>query len=425
MRNLTIAQAREILNFISDNDTTKEVLRDNADNFAAFVKIRESINRNFCTFEHIADSRTIEDENYFYFEEEYSTSMEGNICYNDDMYFCEYYEEHTEEPTTLCYIGRRGEHQYSDKAINKLGLNEYNGDFYDWDALSYHDLYYCEDDNQVHNINDLYYHDSDGEYHLSPEEEDTSEDYISGYHDGGYKKREFTKKPKFFIGFEIEKEDKEVKESLYISDFKDSAPLWRKERDGSLNDESGYELISPTYELKVGKIKKEIQENSMLLAHINAKHSKSCGGHINISEVGKTGEKLFNDLKGYTPLFHALYYGRVDKNYSKGKSNEKLLSENEKYQSIKIHDNRVEYRIISAVPDFDTLIWRAQLMDFILNNQTECTKEAFFKLNTTLLPLIKKVYKTPERLNALIDRVIKYTLQFENVTLNKEVNAAA
>lgn len=424
MRNLTIAQAREILNFISDNNTTKEVLKDNADNFAAFVKIRESIKQNYCTFEHIADSRTIEDGDYFYFDEEYSTSMEGNICYNDDMYFCEYYEKYTEEETYLCYIGRR-EHRYSDKAINKLSLYEYNGDFYDGEALNYHNLYYCEDDNEIHHIDDLYYWDSDSEYHLQPEEEDTSEDYISGYHDGGYKKKTFTDNPRFFIGFEIEKEDKEVKESLYIDDFKNQLPLWRKERDGSLDDESGFELISPTYELDVKKIKKDIKQSDTLLKHINANKSKSCGGHINISEVGKTGEELFNNLKGYTPLFHALYYGRIDKNYSKGKSNEKLLSDNEKYQSIKIHDNRVEYRIISAVPDFETLIWRAQLMDFILNNQTECIKEAFFKLNTTLLPLIKKVYNTPEKLNSLIDRVIKYTLQFENVTLTKEVSAAA
>jgi hypothetical protein len=424
MENLTIAQAREILNFISDNDTTKEVLKDNADDFEAFVKIRDSIKYNYCTFEHIADNRTIEDRNYFYFDEEYSESMEGNICYSDDMYFCEYYEEYTEEETSLCYIGRR-EHRYSDKAINKLGLDEYNGDFYDDDARSYHDLAYCEDDNELHHTDNLYFWDNDGCYHLSPEEEDTSEDYISGYHDGSYKKKTFTDSPKFFIGFEIEKEDQEVKESLYISEFTDNAPLWRKERDGSLDDTSGFELISPTYELDVKKIKKDIKANSMLLAHINANKSKSCGGHINISEVGKTGEELFNNLKGYTPLFHALYYGRIDKNYSKGKSNEKLLSDNEKYQSIKIHDNRVEYRIISAVPDFDTLIWRAQLMDFILNNQTECIKEAFFKLNTTLLPLIKKVYNTPEKLNALIDRVIKYTLQFENVTLTKEVNQAA
>jgi hypothetical protein len=424
MKNLTINQAREILIFISDNNTNKEVLKDSAEDFASFVKIRESINQNFCTFEHIADSRTIEDQNFFYFEDEYSESMEGNICYMDDMYFCEYYEEYTEEPTTLCYIGRR-EHRYSDKAINKLSLHEYNGDFYDDDALSNNDLYFCDDDNRIYHIDDLYYWESDGCHHLSPEEEDNSEDYVNGYHDGSYKKKTFTDKPKFFIGFEIEKEDQEVKESLYISEFTDNAPLWRKERDGSLDDASGFELISPTYELDVKKIKKDIKANSMLLTHINAKHSKSCGGHINISEVGKTGEELFNNLKGYTPLFHALYYGRIDKNYSKGKSNEKLLSDNEKYQSIKIHDNRVEYRIISAVPDFDTLIWRAQLMDFILNNQTECIKEAFFKLNTNLLPLIKKVYNTPEKLNKLIDRVIKYTLQFENVTLTKEVSAAA
>jgi len=265
----------------------------------------------------------------------------------------------------------------------------------------------------------IYIFGSDGCYHLS-EEEDNSEDYVNGYHDGSYQIKTFSDKPQFFIGFEIEKEDKEVKESIYINDFKEELPLWRKERDGSLDDESGYELISPTYELDIKQIKKDIKKSDTLLKHINANKSKSCGGHINISEDGLTGIELFNNLKGYTPLFHALYYGRVDKNYSKGKSNEKLLSDNEKYQSIKIHNNRVEYRIISAVPNFETLMWRAELMEFILKNQTECTKDAFFKLNTTLLPLIKKTYNTPEKLNTLIDRVIEYTLKFENVTLTKE-----
>jgi hypothetical protein len=416
MENLTIAKAREILIFISDNNTDKESFKDSVKDVKTFDKLVKSIKFNFCTFEHFEGDRTIEDEEYFYFEEDYSHSMEGNIMLTDDMQYCEYYEEYTENDT-ITVNTYRSQQQWSEKAINESCLSEYNGEYYDQEALDYNELAYCEDDGEIHSIENLYFWESDNEYHLNEEED--QERYIDGYHDGSYKKKTFTDTPRFFIGFEIEKEDKDVKESILIDDFKSELPLWRKEKDGSLDDESGYELISPTYELNIRAIKKDIKKSETLLKHINADKSKSCGGHINISEEGLTGEELFNSLKGYTPLFHALYYGRVDKNYSKGKSNEKLLSDNEKYQSIKIHGNRVEYRIISAVPDFDTLMWRAQLMEFILNNQTSCTKEAFFKLNTTLLPLIKKVYKTTDRVNALIDRVIKYTLQFENITLNK------
>lgn len=419
MANLTIQQAREILNFIANNQTTKSEFLETVKTWEQFKKIKRSIDEDFCKFESIVDNCVISDENYFYYEEDYSETIEGTIEYNEDMNYCDSYEQYTREEVYTVYIGR-SEYRYSMRAIrNTDELVEYNGEYYDENALDRNNIAYCEDDNEYHDRDNLYYWESDGCYHLE-EEEDNSEQYVNGYHDGGYKTKTFSEKPQFFIGFEIEKEDKEVKESIYISDFKEELPLWRKERDGSLDDESGFELISPTYELDVKQIKKDIKKSDTLLKHINANKSKSCGGHINISEDGLTGEELFNNLKGYTPLFHALYYGRIDKNYSKGKSNEKLLSDNEKYQSIKIHSNRVEYRIISAVPNFDTLMWRAELMDFILNNQTECTKDAFFKLNTTLLPLIKKTYNTPEKLNALIDRVIEYTLKFENITLTKE-----
>lgn len=418
MKSLNVTLAREILTFISENNTTKKEFKETVKDLDTFRKLKGSIFNDYCTFEQFANEETIEDNLYFYWEQEYVTTMEGNVGHPDNLSFCDFFEEYTEKDTYNTHIDNR-EYSYCMKAIIQENLTEYNGEFYDEDALDRNELYFCEDDNAYHYRDDLYYWESDCCYHLE-EEEDDSEEYVSGYHDGGYKTKTFSDKPKFFIGFEIEKEDKEVKESIYIDDFKEELPLWRKERDGSLDDNSGFELISPTYELNVKQIKKDIKKSDTLLNHINASKSKSCGGHINISEDGLTGEELFNNLKGYTPLFHALYYGRIDKNYSKGKSNEKLLSDNEKYQSIKIHSNRVEYRIISAVPNFDTLIWRAELMDFILNNQTECTKDAFFKLNTTLLPLIKKTYNTPEKLNALIDRVIEYTLKFENITLTKE-----
>jgi hypothetical protein len=153
-----------------------------------------------------------------------------------------------------------------------------------------------------------------------------------------------------------------------------------------------------------------------LLNHVNAQKSTACGGHINVSEAGKTGSQLFDEVKGYTPLFYALYHKRVDKNYCKGKKNSELQEENEKYQAIRIHSNRIEYRIVSAVPNIDTLIWRTRLIEYILNNKTENPKEAFFKVNTSpLKDLLMEMY--PDNFDQLINRLVKFTLQFENINL--------
>jgi len=316
MEKLTIHQAREILTFIAENKTTRNDFLETVKDWEHFDKICDSIKNDYCTFKNIVNNCVISDEEYFYYEEDYSETIEGTIRYNEDMNFCDSYEQYTEEDVYTVYIGRN-EYKYCMKAIrNNCELIEFRGDFYDERATEINDICYCEDDNDYHYRDDLYYWESDGCLHL--EEEDDSEEYVNGYHDGSYQIKTFSDKPQFFIGFEIEKEDKEVKESIYINDFKDELPLWRKERDGSLDDESGYELISPTYELDIKQIKEDIEKSDILLKHINASKSKSCGGHINISEDGLTGIELFNNLKGYTPLFHALYYGRVDKNYSKG-----------------------------------------------------------------------------------------------------------
>jgi hypothetical protein len=223
--------------------------------------------------------------------------------------------------------------------------------------------------------------------------------------------------PTQFIGFEIEKEDDDVKHSLDIYEFEENCPKWKKERDGSLCGSTGFELISPKFELVPNLIRKHIEKNSTLLAHVNAEKSLSCGGHINVSEKDKTGMELFDEVKGYTPLFYALYYKRVDKRYCKGKKNSDLRYENDKYQAIKIHDNRIEYRIVSAVPNIDTLIWRTELIKYILDHKTDCPKQAFFNANKGRLKrLLVDMYA--DKYNVLIQRLIKYTSEFESINLS-------
>jgi len=135
-----------------------------------------------------------------------------------------------------------------------------------------------------------------------------------------------------------------------------------------------------------------------------------------LSENGLSGDQLFEKVRGYTPLLYALYYGRVDKTYCKGKCNEDLKNENEKYQAIKIHHNRVEFRIISAVPNVTTLKWRCKLLMMILQHPTDDVIKAYYNVDTKFTKLLSQVY-SPERLIELKERFIKFTKQFENLNI--------
>lgn len=413
-----LTQVKEAFSYLmqicnNDKSEVKEVFEKLTD-FTDFEGLKKSLKNNDITISEFLSGEYYHENNLYYSYDYYVMTREGDIVLTDDANFCQYYEEYTSEDVSKVYEGRN-EHWYCETAINNLNLHYYDDAYYDYDALDRHDL--TELDGEIYHTSDLYYYDD--EYHT---EEQTKEQFIREYHNnnGIFKKLEFFKKSQFYIGFEIEKEDEDIKESINIDDFdKATGYLWRKERDGSLDDTTGFELVSPTFELDVCEIEKHIRANKILISHINANKSTSCGGHINVSEEGKTGEELFNSVKGFTPLFHALYSGRLNVNYSKGKSNERLLNDNEKYQSIKIHDNRIEYRIVSAVSSVSNLIWRAKLIDFIMNNQTSDIKQAFFLINTTLKPLLMQVYNTNEKFEALMNKVIKYTLNYEAIELAK------
>jgi len=353
-------------------------------------------------------------EDYFihdgkmYDSDDYVLSRDGDVLHIDDANLCQYYDEYTSEDIYLCNIGRH-EYYYCESAINKHDLFMYRGEYYDYDALYMNDL--CEIDGDIYPVGECYYYDD--EWHLDP---DSREDYTRDYHDNRFQEKvSFTKNPKFYIGIEIEKEDVDVKESIMIHDFEDECPNYRKERDGSLDDYSGFELITPPYELKPKSIIDAIKSNQILLNHINADISKNCGGHVNLSEEGMTGEELFDKIKGYTPLLNALYYKRIDKSYCKGKSNDELKSEKAKYQSIRIHSNRVEFRMVSAVKNIDVLEWRLRLFELIVKNPTECPIKAFYNIHSKFKSHLRKVYKN--NFSELNDRIIDMTKTFENITI--------
>jgi len=397
---MTYSEVKELMEYFDDK---KEVKR--------FI---ESVEKGFIDADRYKYS--IDDSTYFYDEEEYSMLHNGEVVLNDDCAYCEEYNEYyPADEVHVVHISYREVQYWSEAAIRSRNVDEYEGEYY-YECLSDFDVYWCEDLCEYRHIDDLYWHEDACEYYSYPPNDD--EEYVNGYHSGSYEQKYWTKNPKYKIGFEIEKEDEDVKESINIHDFQsETDSIWRKEKDGSLSDEGGFELISPTFEFNIKKIFELIRSNDVLVNHINADHSHSCGGHINLSERGLTGEQLFDKVKGYTPFLYALYYGRVNKNYCKGKSNDDLKNENDKYQAIKIHSDRIEFRIISAVPNVDTLEWRAKLIRKMLLYPTSDIKQAYFYVETKFKSLLKQTYKTDEKLNVLHERFVNYSLEFENINI--------
>jgi len=380
-----------------------------------FEKFRISNNSGFISYNEFLRGHYWESDDFFY-SEDYVRTREGHIEHMDFCNFCEGFEEYTTGRVYTCHIGV-GAHEISACMfyIRVNGLYHYNGEYYDSDSIGAHDLVFMYD-GELASADSAYYWESDGEYHYEEEEEEEEEEYTRDYHSGGLQEKViFSKNPKFFIGIEVEKEDEEVKKSISIGDFEKNCKGYRKEKDGSLDGCSGFEMITPPYELNPKKIIETIKQNETLVNHFNANISKSCGGHINISEEGLTGDEFFEKIKGYTPLFNALYFKRLESRWCKAKSNEGLINDKEKYQSIRIHSNRVEFRLVSALRNVEQLDWRLRLFELIIKNPTDCPREAFYIIHSKFKNHLKKVYT--ENFETLNTRIIEMTKDFENINL--------
>lgn len=373
------------------------------------------IEKDLCTREEFIDGRVIVDrDGWYYSEDEYTKLHNGEVVCSDYAVYCERYEEYYhEDDCTTVNIGRTTE-VWSSNAISNSDLIYYDGEYYDEDAADRNGIVFIEDLEEYGYQDNAYWNEYDGCYYSYDNQK-----YIREYHNGSYKSLQFNNTSDYKIGFEIEKEDERVRNSICISDFEDyTDDLWRKEKDGSLDGESGFELISPTFEFDIDEIFKYIEGNSQLVKHINAGYSTDCGGHIHLSKDGLNGNEMFDLISGYTPLLYSLYYGRVDKTYSKGKSNKDLLSENEKYQAIKIWSDRVEFRIISAVPNMNTLKWRCRLLELMIKYPTNDVRKAYYYIDTRFKDLLAEIYDTDSKMNLLVSRIKSNTLKFENIDLS-------
>jgi hypothetical protein len=275
--------------------------------------------------------------------------------------------------------------------------------------------------NDLH-LFDLYYW-SDGEIYEEPEpeeeeEEEEEEEYNFSYHGSSPAIFADYSEPK--IGFEIEKEDIDAKESIYAYDLQRKTG-WGKENDGSLNSDSGFELVSPVFPLHkpLEYFESKFKEVENL---INADYSKSCGGHINYSNPLYNSEDLLNEVSGWIPLIYSLYEYRLKNTYCEGKSLDKLKEDRVKYQAINIKSRCLEFRIFPAVKNVKNLLWRLRLIQLIDLNKTKSPAKVIEFMSNEGHELHKHLIQVfpLEKLIQKINKVAKFSEELTGEIINQD-----
>lgn len=165
------------------------------------------------------------------------------------------------------------------------------------------------------------------------------------------------------FGVEVEKEDGEIR------DWDEYTPVyektgWAKERDGSLCDSTGFEAVSPIYDLLDLTAFNKDMEHPMVKRLVDADYNcDTCGGHFTVSMKGRSSKELLNGLRGLIPLLYALYPERSSQSYCNPNYITALTESPTKYSSVYTkNDKLLEFRYFPAVESVADLKWRVRLM---------------------------------------------------------------
>lgn len=325
-----------------------------------------------------------DDQWYHKDDEGVRTMTSGAVCHDDDLDEINHTvcgdSFHADEQSDCDIIWCDWDELYAYQSeceygyINRREEGYFFRDDSDWVCCD--DVYYRNTD--VAAYNDIYYYDSVGEYrHIddAPDDDEDNDEYLNSYHSGSRSWR-VDSNTAWTMGFEVEKEDKDIMKSCQYHELPHN---WTKEKDSSLSDSSGFELISPVYNLFDVLHEQDIAASSLLTNHINAKHSGSCGGHIHLGSKLYNTEQMFEGISGFLPVLYSLYEGRLDVNYCKAKKKHEYLNR-DKYSAVYVRDTTVEFRIFPAVKSVDNLKWRIDLLRIMVRNFGKTEREVLTML---------------------------------------------
>ncbi len=223
----------------------------------------------------------------------------------------------------------------------------------------------------------------------------------------------------YSVGFEIEKAEKPsfkfYREDLY------NIHKMIIERDGSVPN--GFEIVTPTFDLFDPTLEKQLE---CIRGFCDVPDVTGCGGHIHFGIKGVRGDNTLKRLQGWLPMIYSMYRGRANNDYSIAKKVQNLLDERERRQSVRILDNHIEFRIISAVYTYETLLWRIGFLRIMTENITlPFEKVLLLALNkkSKLNKHLMKVYDTKESLFKMLESAVKFHTELEGWDV-KSIEAA-
>lgn len=288
--------------------------------------------------------------------------------------------------------------------------------------------YYASE--RIANSMDIYYHNGEGEWlhiddHPCDDDEDEEQEqkfdpkYLAEYHHGGGRGwRADRDATNFSMGFEVEKEDFDAKTSCT---YRELPHGWTKEKDASLDNRSGYELISPVYDLYGTLHEEDVEGSELLKQHINGGHSGTCGGHIHIASKHHGVEELFELCSGFFPVLYSLYVNRLHAGYAQAKKKHEYLNRDKK-SSIYVRHDTLEFRIFPAVKNVKNLMWRVGLLRIIMSNLGATERDVLRMLCDAESPLHKHIAAVigSENMMRKINLFVEYSSLYNDVDLNGE-----
>ncbi len=227
------------------------------------------------------------------------------------------------------------------------------------------DTLYCEEDGGTYHIDDcgtnIFWSERNGEYGLQEENDRQLHEYHSGF------RRDFTSRDTVYtIGFEVEKEDDDPLDTWDLDAVDETG--WCRESDSSLCDVTGFELVSPIYDLNDPLLDSAV-EGRILRDHINADYGSNCGGHINVGKRGVSGDDFFDSIQAFVPLFLTIWRHRITNHYSQIQRKPDNYKRAGKYSAVNIQSRYIEFRLPPAFKNVTNLLWRRDLMRIMCDNE--------------------------------------------------------
>lgn len=175
----------------------------------------------------------------------------------------------------------------------------------------------------------------------------------------------------FLVGMEVEKSDSDFHELGGETNILSKAVSydWIAVSDGSLCHDTGFELVSPAYNLTATTGSHGRQELERVLNNwsaLNADADSSCGGHITVSALGLSGPQLAARIEAIFPVLFALYPSRVGGEYSGATRGQSAIETGHKFRAINVLHNRVEFRLFSGVQTGEQLSKRVDVLRNVL-----------------------------------------------------------